>query len=189
MCAFALTAWASMHFGPVRAQQLGISGPSVVKGVRHEIAASLSFEANSMYEPANGEPFQADLRVEVRISDHAPDADFFGVMVGDFALSGTNRSAPEQIIWQDRKCHRDRGLPKVSITGIDGSVTLGEKRQEISAELRRVGKRLSRDEIVVRTVSGEAMAETARSSLAMRAVTKGSRILVDLKVRALECRL
>ncbi len=157
-------------------------------GVRHEIRAALRFDPDSPYTKSDGKDFKAELSATIQISDHAPDADFFGVEVADFSLVAPGDTEPAQLVWADRKCHHDRGLPKVTIVKITGTITADGSSSAISAAPRRLGRRLSDDEITVRKEFSYFQKGTT-DVLAIRATTKASGLVMDIDLTATPCRL
>ena len=91
----------------------------------------------------------ADLQVDLTISAHAGEVDFYGpvpVALGSFSARD---GATERTIWSETGCHRDRGLPKVSFRRITGAARVGERMVPIDAVPREIGLRLPADELVV----------------------------------------
>ena len=110
--------------------------PTGLVGVRHVLRASLSVEENSPYTNLKDGKLQTNLRVSVRISDHAPDADFFGVVVEDFAeVSPGSQGRKDNLA--SRQMPLDRGLPKVTVTGIEGGYCR-RRCEEFRSQLCRV---------------------------------------------------
>lgn len=157
-------------------------------GVRHQLRASLSLDPASPFAKAEKAEFRAELRAVFRISDHAPDADFFGAMVADFLLTHPDRPADEQVVWQDSKCHRDRGLPKISLIEIQGTISVNGTDHPVSAALRRIGKRLGADEITIQKLVPTIL-RGEMAGLASRATTRGSGLVIDADLSSLRCSL
>ena len=155
--------------------------------VRHVLKASLRFEANSPFAKAKDGQLQARLRVSVRISDHAPDADFFGVVAVDFTEADLLQPMPEKTIWQAGNCHLDRGWPKITVTGIEGTVSDGQAKTSIAAIPRHIGKLMPADEIVV--AKRLPRANGIFDGLEIRAETKATRLVLDLQLTAVRCKL
>ena len=96
--------------------------------------------------------------------------------------------APEKTIWQAGKCHRNRGWPKVTVIGIEGEMFDGQMNAKVAAVPRHIGKLMPADEIIVAkrspSTSGSLINEWA-----IRAQTKASRVIFDLRLTALRCDL
>lgn len=162
-------------------------------GVRHVLRASLSAAENAPYANAKDGKLPADLRANVRISDHSPDADFFGGVVAHFGEvtigeGTTGEPGAEKIIWQASKCHRERGLPKVSVTGIEGIVGDGDNKVQVAAVARHIGKLMPADEIIITKPLARSFSNLL-TELAFRAETKVTRLVLDLRLTAIRCGL
>jgi len=158
-----------------------------VLGVRPELRASASLEPNSPYAAiAKNGRVAADLHVVIRISDHAPEADFYGVVVADYTELTVGQSGSEQLIWQAKRCHQNRGLPKVSAIDIRGTIADGDTIKAISAVPRHIGKLVPEDEIVATKQISHAL-DSSVTELTMRAETKTSRIVLEFRLIALRC--
>ncbi len=182
---FAVIAVAAASRGAIAVE---VATPPIEMGVRHEVRASLSVDKDAAGVKSAGTPVAAEVRVTFQISDHAPDADFFGVEVGDFQLTQASLSAPQQLIWADRSCHHDRGFPKVSIPKIEGSLTIDGSRTTVAAAPRKIGKHLEADEITVRRLFAY-VRQGATNVFAMRATTKGTHLMVDFEIVTAPCAL
>jgi hypothetical protein len=130
-----------------------------------------------------------DLRIDLTISAHAGDVDFYGpvpVALGSFSARD---GATERTIWTETGCHRDRGLPKVSFRRIVGTARTGERAVLIDAAPRGIGLRLPNDEIVVEQslLAGELSA--ARLEYALRGHTRLSGVNVVVRLRRILCAL
>jgi len=128
-----------------------------------------------------------NLRISVRISDHAPDSDFFGIVTADFMSSDMRAPEIEKTIWQAGKCHRERGWPKITVTGIEGTVSDGQARTSIAAIPRHIGKLMPADEIVVTKRLPRANGNF--DGFEIRAETKATRLMLDLRLTAVGCKL
>ncbi|MDC7789520.1 hypothetical protein PQJ75_29695 [Rhodoplanes sp. TEM] len=122
--------------------------------------------------------------LRLRISDHAIDHRFYGVIAAEWPDLDRAAGAPERIVWEDRRCHRERGLPKLAVVDIarhpeDGAApTLAQMRQR--------GQRLPADEIVERKVV-EPLAPPA--VLTIDAETRVSGLRIRLTLYAAACRI
>jgi hypothetical protein len=131
---------------------------------------------------------KAKLRASIRISDHSPEADFFGVVVVDFSEQDLSSSAAPRVIWQALKCHRDRGLPKVAVTKIEGELAIDNTSQAVLALPRQIGKLTPPDEIIV---SNRALVPFGNSAQewTIQGTTRQSRLLFRLRLKASQCAL
>lgn len=155
------------------------------RGVRHVLKASLALPDKSplLKEPTS-KP-EMNLRMSVRISDHAPDADFFGVVTVEFTGSDLPPPGVEKTVWQAGKCHQDRGWPKITVIGIEGTVSDGEAKTSIAGIPRHIGKLIPADEIVV--TKRLPRANSNFDGLEIRAETKATRLVLDLRLTAVRC--
>lgn len=133
-----------------------------------------------------GEPHAA-LSVQLRISSHADGSHFFGhpSQKFDFKLADGSQ---EKLYWQDSACHPRRGLPKISVVAIDGTIERDGRSEDIKARPRQVGVKLPSDEIT----PGSALARSSvgqRQALTFQASTKISKIDVLVKIYTVDCAL
>lgn len=128
------------------------------------------------------------LAVTVRISDHAQETQFYGDVknaVPEFNF--IKGSAPYEV-WRDTKCHHERGLPKITLIKVEGSIRNGTNQTPVSARFRWLGRLMPGDEITVgKTVSTGA--DKTGPFRILRAETKESRVVIDLKLYILPCEL
>ena len=169
--------------GPTNAQD---NRSATSRGVRHVLKVSLVLPDKSvpLKEPTSKPEMK--LRMSVRISDHAPDADFFGVVTADFTGSDLLPPGGEKTVWQARKCHQDRGWPKVTVVGIEGEIFDGQMTAKVSAVPRHIGKLMPADEIIVTKRSSTT---SVFNEWAIRAQAKASKVTFDLRLKALQCDL
>src|SRR5262249_46584038 len=102
-------------------------------GVRPLLKAALSLDPASPYAKSEDGKLKTSLHVAIRISDHAPEADFFGIVGADFNDVKAVSLQPEQFVWQALRCHLNRGLPKVAVTDIRGTIADGETKVQVLA--------------------------------------------------------
>jgi hypothetical protein len=130
-----------------------------------------------------------DLRVDLTISSHAGDVDFYGpvqVALGSFSARD---GAIERTIWSETGCHRDRGLPKVSFRLIAGTARVGDQAVPINAAPRAIGLRLPVDELVVdQSLLAGALSAAGREYV-LRAHTRLSGVKVMVRLRRILCAL
>ena len=151
--------------------------------VRHLLQASLIVKGDAEKAPKHYQ-IGTDLRLTVRISDHALDSDFFGSVVTTFRGLGS-RQGP-RTIWKDGKCHHYRGFPKVTVTRIEGTLSHDNRTTEITAAKRQIGMPLPKDEIVV--TRRLTQPSTGILELATKAVTTESHLVFDLRVETRRCK-
>jgi len=170
--------------GPTNAQD---NRTAMSRGVMHVLKASLALADKSplLTEPTS-KP-EMDLRISVRISDHAPGSDFFGIVTVDFTGSDLTPPGIQKTVWQAGKCHQDRGWPKVTVIGIEGTVSDGAAKTSIAAIPRHIGKLIPADEIVVTKQLPRANGNF--DGFEIRAETKATRLMLDLRLRAVGCKL
>src|SRR5208282_5611 len=92
-------------FTRVAAEEIANRPVVPATGLRHEILASFGLDPSSPYLHATAGTLRADVHVSIRISDHAPDSDFFGVVTANFSDVNPLAAPTEQKIWEDGKCH------------------------------------------------------------------------------------
>ena len=167
---------------------------AAVSGVRHILMGSLSFGGPSANapRPSSGvrerEGATADIQTDVRISDHAPGVDFYGVITTRFSDVRWGQQTAEQTIWEATKCHFDRGLPKVSVLGFRGDISHGDTRTSVTAIPRRIGKLVPDDEILT-TRRVPAGLNRDGAELLIQAVTKTSELTLSLRLVLKYCDL
>lgn len=130
---------------------------------------------------------KATLSVVIRISDHALDSHFYGGVIATFSDVSLTDSAPEKRVWEDRTCHQYRGVPKVAVVGVDGSLTDAGKTILISARPRHIGKRVPADEVSAGVPLPGGVDESGPFRL-IRSETKQTRIALTLRLYSLGCR-
>jgi hypothetical protein len=64
----------------------------------------------------------SSLTVKLRISAHATESNYFGEISETFSNLKPNEGADQKLFWQDDRCHQRRGLPKITVTAIDGAI-------------------------------------------------------------------
>jgi hypothetical protein len=167
----------------------GPLGPAK-RGIEHVLYLSVKSDpASPLLTEANGKDVSAKVIVTMRISAHSQETSFFGLVpayVSEFDLA---KGSKDQIVWRDGKCHRERGIPKISVTKVEGQATSGQQKHAISARWRIIGMFLPRDEVTTSRRMGETSTDNIGSYFTMRTETKQSRLLVDLKLYTLHCDL
>jgi hypothetical protein len=170
--------------------QSGASGARMPL-VRHTLKAALGFAPDTPDDRRHDGDGPV-LTLKVRISDHAPDSDFFGVIQTQF--KGAAFGAAPKAIWADNGCHHDRGLPKITVIGISGKIparkTDAQGPIDVSAVPRHIGKLVPEDEIVVQRIvpeAGQNLGSSGSPGLSLEAQTKMSRLKADLQLIVTRC--
>jgi hypothetical protein len=106
------------------------------------------------------------------------------VLFADFAAHDV---VPEQEIWNDTKCHQRRGIPKMAVVEIEGSLKNGQAAvRSIAARPRHIGLILPTDEVMAGK-KGPAGFDKIGSFTTTRTLTARSHLFVDLKLYSLNC--
>lgn len=178
LCAIVAT---DLSFG---LEALSTSRAANLPGVRHQIIAWVQAARDSPY--ANATAPTASLRLRVQVSDHAPDFSFYGVIAAELTEFAPSAGSAEKIIWENARCHRERGYPKLSLIGVEGEIATAGGATLIAAYPRQRGLRMPKDEI---TVQKDIAAERPPVILAIRAETKTSKLRVNLRLLRFWCML
>lgn len=177
------------------AQGMPNAQASSMRGVRHVLYLTVKSDDPDLQkadsarglqdEPTKQTP-KATLRLVVRISDHAQETSFFG----DVPFTATDfdpaKGSPELEVWQDARCHHERGFPKTRVIAIDGVITHGSEKQAVEAKPRGIGLPIPWDELQM--ASGFQFATDDRGSfMETRTRTSESHLSVILKMYILPC--
>ncbi len=157
-------------------------------GVRFRLAASIKADPASRYAAEYYGHGKASLAAKVRISAHATESQFFGEVTSNLSDFSPIDGSLEQVIWQDAKCHQRRGLPKATVTFIDGLITSEQVKINVHARARRLGLQLPLDEITSGTRLPSGVDQNG-SFVAYRSRSKLSHLFVDVKIYAFDCDL
>jgi hypothetical protein len=157
-------------------------------GIRFQIRASIKAAPDSPYGKRDNNGSRASLDVKLRISAHATESNYFGVVSETFSNFRPNEGSEEKLFWQDGRCHQRRGLPKTTVTSIDGSIETEQGQISIAARPRHLGVLLPSDEITAGTRLPNG-ADKNGSFIAYRSQSKSSQLLVDVKVYVVDCEL
>jgi hypothetical protein len=172
--------------------QTAVAGPRPIdyqkSGIRFQIKASLKATPGPPYVKRDDDKSTASLDVKLRISAHATESNYFGVNTETFPVFRLTEGSVERLFWQDAACHQRRGLPKVTVTAIDGSMQTENGRVDVAARPRRIGKLVPADEISAgrRLPSG---ADKNGPFIAFSSQTNASHLVVDVKVYTIDCPL
>jgi hypothetical protein len=178
------------------AQGAATGAPSAVRGVKHVLYLSIKSDDPDLQAAADSagdrniqaakETPKATLRVVVRVSDHSQETSFFGDVPASVANFDLAKGSPEQQIWQDERCHHERGFPRMPVMTVDGLIAHGSEKQLVEARPRHIGLRIPWDEILM----GSALqfsADDRGQFIETRTQTKESRLSVILKMYMLPC--
>jgi len=172
----------------VAAQQAPSVPSAITRGIRHMLYLTVKSDDSDLrlLRQRSGEPHTATLNVKVRISDHSQETDFSGDVSATVVDFDPIQGSREQEIWKDAECHHERGFPKITVIGVDGQITNGQKKLTIAASYRRFGVVLPKDEVMAarRLASGT---DEHGSFVATRTETKQSHLLMDLRLYMLPC--
>jgi len=190
-------------FDLAAAQRTGNSPQSPPPGVKHVLYLSVKSDDPDLQtveevgapktqgsKATNKETPKATLRIVVRVSDHSQETSFFGdvpISIANFDLA---KGSPEQQIWQDERCHHERGFPRTLVMTVDGVIAHGSGKQSdnqlVEARPRHIGRPIPWDEILM--ASGLQFGTDDRGRfIETRTQTKESHLSVDLKMYLLPC--
>jgi hypothetical protein len=182
---FGFVNWAAGADDRVR----GIGVPDFsTSGIKFRVTASITSDPASPYAKKSYQNGTASLAVKVRISSHARESRFYGEVIQRFSDFYPNAGSDEKMVWEESTCHQRRGLPKVTVTFIDGSIRDDKTQIAVAAQVRQRGMRLPLDEITpgMKIASGT---DSVGPFSVYRAATKLSHLLVNVKVYAFDCQL
>lgn len=169
-----------------RAQSPPLAGRKIdynKDGVRFQIKASIPAVAASSHDEKT-----ASLYVKLRISAHATGSSYFGEIMKYFPNVWLNKGSDEMLYWEDGRCHQRRGLPKITVTAIDGAIKADKGKFDVEARSRQLGLLLPHDEILAgRRLPGGR--DKDGKYIAFRSRTKASHLAVDVKVVTKDCNL
>ena len=187
----AVTAAAVFLISTASAQIATDSGRSIdyqKSGIRFQIKGSIKAAPTSPYLKRDDDRSRASLDVKLRISSHAVESNYFGVNTESFSDFQMAKGSEESLFWQDDRCHQRRGLPKLTVTAIDGSIEAEGGRIDVAARPRQLGRHLPADEISAGTPLPSGVNKTGRF-IAFNAQTTKSHLVVNVKVYTIDCPL
>jgi hypothetical protein len=191
------------------AAQGAANGPqSSVRGVKHALylsvksddpelqiaghpgAAKNQASKDQAATETSKETLKATLRIVVRVSDHSLETSFFGDVPISIANFDLVKGSPEQLIWQDERCHHERGFPRTLVMAVDGSIAHGSDKQSenqvVGARPRHIGLPMPWDEIMM--ASGLEFSTDDRGRfIETRTLTKQSHLSIVTKMYMLPC--
>lgn len=186
LCLATALAIAPGILGPFNAASAQVD-PAVVGGIRHEVMAQVTAESRAATAGAREGQVPSNIRISVKIVEFTPDTRFYSVVTADFGDVLEAHDGAGRPIWADTTCHRDRGLPKVSLLSVEGTIEGGLDGVRVSATPRRIGQRIPNDEIIVQKQVHDEGASS--SDLDMVALTKASRLRIRLSLISRKCNL
>jgi hypothetical protein len=160
-----------------------------IKGVQHRIDVSIAFDTASIYaSPEFRDTARATITALVRISAHARESNFFGMVLATVSDVSPGEQRPGQQVWQETVCHQDRGLPKFAVIAVNGLIDRPQGQIVIAARPRHIGRVMPADEIVPHQalLSGSDGGGKFREEQIM---THASRIRVNVKLYSTSCDL
>jgi hypothetical protein len=173
---------------PAESSEVARSVDFRTSGIRFQIAASIKADSASSYATQHYNHGKASLAVKIRISAHARESNFFGEVGETISNFLVNEGSPEKLFWQDSECHQRRGLPKTTVTAVEGTMAGENGKVSINARPRHLGMLLPSDEISAGTRLPDG-ADKNRNFIAYRSQTKLSHLFVDVKVYLIDCDL
>lgn len=182
----------AISFGsPARAQITDPSGRPIdfqKDGIRFEIKASIKAMPGSPHVKSDDDTNRASLEVKLRISAHATESRFFGVKSATFSDFRLAEGSEEKVFLLESRCHQRRGLPKVTVVAIDGSIQTDKGRVDVAARPRQLGRVLPPDEISAgaRQPNG---ADKIGPFVGYASQTSASRLSVNVKIYTIDCPL
>ena len=171
------------------AQQASVTPVATTRGIRHVLYLTVKSDPYSLFLPMSyDEPYTATLTVKIHITAHSQETNFSGDVPATVANFDPVKGSPKQQVWQDAKCHHERGYPKMTITNVGGSITNGQTKLPISARYRWLGLLLPGDEVMPAKKLTRGTDDVG-SFIATFTETKKSHLLMDLKFYILPCDL
>lgn len=166
---------------PVRSE----SAPAK-NGVWFQIKGAIKGEPARATQGNDNEKQNASLTLKLRISSHAAGSNYYGEIKQSFSDYDLAEGSPEKIYWQDTACHPRRGLPRISVTAIDGTIHGKNRDVEVKARPRRIGVKLPEDEISAASALRRGT-ENGRDFFAFHVRTNVSKLNVGVRIYTEEC--
>jgi hypothetical protein len=151
------------------------------QGIRHRISISVKF-----HSLATDHPSTAFLKVRVKISDFALESRFVGDVTATMSDFDPMKGISDHVVWEDSKCHHERGIPKATILEVGGSIKDQQNEVPIAAIIRRTGLLAPSDQVTTPASLVPGRDETS-SFYIIHVETTKSRLALDLKLRAVPC--
>jgi hypothetical protein len=155
-------------------------------GIKHSIEVSIISDPKLII--GAGAPFRATLTLLIRVSAHSKMADFSGEIPVSFESFSPNDGVPFRNIWSQDNCHERRGLPKIWIEHLSGSVMQGETKTIVDAVPRHIGAVLPDDELKTQQ-QVEIANEITQSVRVLEARSLKSHFLIQLRLISIACQI
>jgi len=152
-------------------------------GVWFQVKAAIKPDPTSADE-GRGEA-RASLAVQLRISAHADGSNFYGHPAQSFDFKLSDGSA-EKLFWQDSACHPRRGLPKITVVAVDGTLERDGKKVDVNARPRTLGMKLPKDELSPGSHLSRGL-DGGRQFLAFESRTGSSKLGVLVRIYSVDC--
>lgn len=173
---------------PHDAKGQGLGANTNEIGIRHAIVAAIEADQDAASAKGDVEARSATVDILVRILNYASDYRFYGVVDGKFSgFDAAKGTAPKEI-WADRKCHENRGFPRIWVLAISGRIARGGTFLDIAARPRHIGKLVPSDEIVMQKDRKMEFSDPNQSLVTLARTTE-SRLSVELTLKSTKCRL
>lgn len=156
-------------------------------GIRHALTAAIEADHDAASGKGDVEARNAIVDIQVRILDYASDYRFYGVVDGKFAGFDPAKGAAAQEIWADRKCHENRGMPRIWVLAINGRIAQGKTLFDIAARPRHLGELLPKDEVVTQRDPNVELNDPNQNLVTLARTTE-SRLRVELTLKSTKCR-
>ena len=131
------------------------------------------------------------LDVTARIASHTNESTFSGDIVERFGAVDLEAGAPLRLLWSDPQCHQDRGLPRLAVRRVTGTLDVGSATRTVDAVPRTIGKLVPEDEIYLdaRNASEnvELGSEPGNSIRSLMFRTRLSHFLIVLRLSRIKC--
>jgi hypothetical protein len=122
----------------------------------------------------------------VKISDFALESRFIGDVSAIMTDFDPMKGISDQVVWEDSKCHHERGFPKATILEVSGSMKDQQREAPIAATIRRTGLMAPSDQVTAPASLIPGSDETS-SYYVVHVETTKSKLMLDLKMRAIPC--
>jgi hypothetical protein len=156
-------------------------------GIKNVLYLAIRSDRNSQFlQQSFAEPEKATLTVKIRISAHSKEANFYGDVPATISNFDLIKGSREHEVWQDARCHHERGYPKLTVINVDGAVTNKETILPIAARYRWIGLMLPQDEVMPSRLIATGTDDVGRF-IATRTITKKSHLFIDMKLYILPC--
>lgn len=169
--------------------------PPSIRGIRHALYLTVKSDdpelqnadgSDGRKDESHKETPNATLKVTVRISDHSQETSFYGDVPITVANFDPAKGSPEQEVWQDARCHHERGFPRIRVIAVNGLIAHGSEKRAVEAKPRRIGLPIPWDEVLM--ASGFQFATDDRGPfMETRTRTRESHLSVVLKMYILAC--